>query len=605
MLIFFENVIVAQNNQPTNAKEKLHAYYELCQNYQDSAQSLKMWDTCFTMAKELNDIKTQCSVKNYITKYHLKNSNEDTAIKYAKEAQEFAKKNNQLRFYYNIMGLYAQKYINERKYNSAMVELTQMIKESLDDKYYIGTHEAYYRLAQLNLNLEKYDLAISNFKKALEYVDTYDKDFGNKSDYIIELSRTFFFKKDTLKALNTIDECKFLIHKDKKADAKILYYKLYFLLEYNKFNWFDQEYKENFDSLVPNYRGHIMCLNCIRHKEDQKAKEIFKTMKHIDYGLRKLFIETFGTDKEILQFYKEYWQEKDSIQSIMSTISLEEFSNVVKVKTIESEKQDLEINIQKKNLLLSILLLIFTLTTIVILIHYIKKNKLINKELTVEKARAEKSEKFKSNLLMNFSHEIRTPMNSIYGFSELIFNKAQNDDRLKKYCSLIQTNTLNLLEIINKVIFISDPEPQEFKIQEINIYKTIKILIEKIKKIYPQATEIELLNFNEEYTIQTNNKYFGLIISNLIDNQLKFSPNNKCTIYFDQENKRIEFTNFGINIPMEYREKIFDSFYQIDNFAQGLGLGLYIAKLCAKKLNMYVWLDLKTKENATKFILQL
>ncbi len=81
----------------------------------------------------------------------------------------------------------------------------------------------------------------------------------------------------------------------------------------------------------------------------------------------------------------------------------------------------------------------------------------IKRELQTSKEKAEMSDKLKSAFLANMSHEIRTPLNAIVGFSQLIAESNDEEER-KTYYGIVESNNGRLLELINEILDLSKIE---------------------------------------------------------------------------------------------------------------------------------------------------
>ncbi len=218
-----------------------------------------------------------------------------------------------------------------------------------------------------------------------------------------------------------------------------------------------------------------------------------------------------------------------------------------------------------------------------------------NRELIQAKEQAEESDRIKSAFLANMSHEIRTPLNGILGFSELL-HITTSPEESKEYIRIINNSGNHLLNIINDIIDISKIEAGQLKIYhgECNLNE----LFAETESFYRQTImtkkrddiEIQTRFPAQEYVIQTDTKRLRQVLSNLIDNALKFTKKGKVEFGFSEKGKMIEFfvEDTGMGISTEMQQKIFDRFIQADDsFTRefgGTGLGLTICKNLLKKM---------------------
>lgn len=232
---------------------------------------------------------------------------------------------------------------------------------------------------------------------------------------------------------------------------------------------------------------------------------------------------------------------------------------------------------------------------------------LINKELKIAKEKAEESERLKSAFMANMSHEIRTPMNAIIGFSSLIKDDDLELGKRNYFIDLINNASERLLQIINDIIDISKIEANQLKItiSNCNLCKVTQqsydyfIRSELLKKKPEIELKISIPSNIISCNVQTDFMRLQQVLDNLINNALKYT--NKGTVEFGfnlkkrEKNNVVEFfvKDTGIGIPEDKKNIVFERFRQIDenNFHEGAGLGLSIAKGIIELLGGEIWFE--------------
>ncbi|NTW11528.1 MAG: response regulator [Chlorobiaceae bacterium] len=231
-------------------------------------------------------------------------------------------------------------------------------------------------------------------------------------------------------------------------------------------------------------------------------------------------------------------------------------------------------------------------------------------ELVAAKEKAEESDRLKSAFLANISHEIRTPMNGILGFAELLKEPELTGEEQSEYISLIQQSGERMLGLINDLIDISRIEAGEsfLQISETTVNTVIQELFAFFK---PQADKKGLSLVcstglsDSESTIDTDRKKIGQVITNLIQNALKFTRKGGITFGYEKKDDLLEFfvTDTGIGIPPGMKEMIFDRFRQLDNSLtrnhEGSGLGLCISKAYIEMLGGTICVEPGEKNGST------
>ena len=124
------------------------------------------------------------------------------------------------------------------------------------------------------------------------------------------------------------------------------------------------------------------------------------------------------------------------------------------------------------------------LIQLVSILRDIKERLEHEKELEIQKQRAEESDKLKSAFLMNVSHEIRTPLNGIMGFTEILNAELQNTE-FKEFIDIIEDSSNRLLNSIDDILDISYIQTNQLylSIQEFVMGGTLNSIFNKNKKI--------------------------------------------------------------------------------------------------------------------------
>lgn len=207
-------------------------------------------------------------------------------------------------------------------------------------------------------------------------------------------------------------------------------------------------------------------------------------------------------------------------------------------------------------------------------------------ELVKAKERAEESDRLKSAFLSNMSHEIRTPLNAIVGFSGIIADTEDPAER-KAYYSIIEANNEQLLRLISEILDLSKIESGilEFTYTSVMLHSLFKELQTTHQLTNKQATLI--FDDSPQNTILISDKSRIIqILSNLINNAIKFTPAGEIHFGYKPGKDSIEFyvKDSGIGIPPDKIKFVFDRFVKVDSFAPGTGLGLAICKTLVEKL---------------------
>lgn len=243
----------------------------------------------------------------------------------------------------------------------------------------------------------------------------------------------------------------------------------------------------------------------------------------------------------------------------------------------------------------------------------ITQHKELEQKLIEAKELAEKNSKAKTDFLSRMSHEMRTPMNAIIGMTEI--GKKSGELERKDYAlDKIESASTHLLGVINDVLDISKIEAGKFELA--NTEFALKKMLSKIVSVMQFRMEEKQLHFcvdineNVPETAITDEQHLSQVITNLLGNAIKFTPNGGDISLFveNMEEKKdvctIQFVvkDSGIGIPKEQQKKLFAAFEQGDGSVSrkygGTGLGLAISKHIVEMMGGDIWIESSVGEGS-------
>ena len=212
---------------------------------------------------------------------------------------------------------------------------------------------------------------------------------------------------------------------------------------------------------------------------------------------------------------------------------------------------------------------------------------LMRRELIESKEKAETSDKLKSAFLANMSHEIRTPLNAIVGFSRII-SESDNAEERREYYEIVDANNERLLQLINEILDLSKIESGivEFTYGPVRLHPLCKEIHDAHVFRCPQGVELRFDSPDEALSIHSDKNRIFQVFSNLIGNAFKFTTEGSVSYGYKQEGERVVFyvKDTGLGIEPEKLGRVFQRFAKLNNFAQGTGLGLSICKTIIERL---------------------
>ncbi|MCO5951059.1 PAS domain-containing sensor histidine kinase [Mucilaginibacter flavidus] len=183
------------------------------------------------------------------------------------------------------------------------------------------------------------------------------------------------------------------------------------------------------------------------------------------------------------------------------------------------------------------------------------------------------------------SHELKTPLTSLKGYLQLIssYKRDELPPAVKQYIEKANTSLNKLQRLINDLLDVSKIQAGklEYAFIRFNITFLIKACIENAEHIHPDNNFI--IRDGKDYTVNGNPERLEQVVMNLINNAVKYSPQNKDVIIHISDHNdsvRVSVTDFGIGLSAEQQERIFERFYRVEDkkyTTSGLGMGLYIS----------------------------
>ena len=339
-----------------------------------------------------------------------------------------------------------------------------------------------------------------------------------------------------------------------------------------------------------------------------KLKMTTTDLTEIDrYNMAIIIYQLIGEKGEAIKVANQRAYVRDSLNSDMLFDNLNEINvemNVAKMKQEAAETHIRYFTILSGLLLLVILILIFwIIARRKARKQLIKKNEQLKEALSM----AEEANKMKASFIRNITHEIRTPLNAINGFTQLLNNPnfELNEEDKATMTSTIKKNVDNITQIVDEILQVADKESKSVYAKNDTI-NCCQFLHEMIKKYQSEASFGVTLdcssNIGKNFTIKTNEIALRRIVTHLLDNAVKFTEKGNihisCELAAEQNAIRISVTDTGIGIPEDKQEQIFERFYKVDSFSQGIGLGLSVSRMIAQKLGGNLVLDSSYKEGS-------
>ncbi len=226
-----------------------------------------------------------------------------------------------------------------------------------------------------------------------------------------------------------------------------------------------------------------------------------------------------------------------------------------------------------------------------------------NKKLRDALARAEESSRMKSAFINNMNHEIRTPLNAIGGFSNLLCQPGikLSEKDMKDMRSRIGYNVELITTIVDEMLELSKSESEKNRRPDSDMEDVmINVLCQNLLRSAPlDSKKVETrfkTNVADDFTVHTHPSTVTRIMTHILDNAWKFTEKGYVELRceYDQPARQVRLIveDTGIGIKPEDRDRIFDVFEKaVDNYKEGIGLGLPISQRLASSIGGVITLD--------------
>jgi len=236
-----------------------------------------------------------------------------------------------------------------------------------------------------------------------------------------------------------------------------------------------------------------------------------------------------------------------------------------------------------------------------------------NEELTLANTRAEESSRMKTNFIRQISHEIRTPLNILNGFTQVITSPDAEQLKADEKADIqhrIAENTDRITSLVNKMLELSEASSQTI-IDRTDDTPAMLIATQAVDSSgIRKSAHIQFsMQDNEEVSntiLHTNLRYATRALAQLLDNAQKFTEKGFVRLQVQQQDGMMAYIveDSGKGVPSQEAEHIFAEFVQLDEYYDGTGIGLTVARSIARRLGGDIRFDASYSGGA-RFVMTL
>ena len=321
-------------------------------------------------------------------------------------------------------------------------------------------------------------------------------------------------------------------------------------------------------------------------------------------AITKIF-EQSGRWQEAYQSLRQEMESKDSVNNVVLANSMRGIREELRFYDVERESQRrLTIGLTVAALLLGLLA--------VAMAYIIFARRRHMRQLKKAYDHALESDKTKSAFIRNVTHEVRTPLNIISGFARVISdpNMVTGPEERAHIAEMMQKNTQLITSLVDEMLELSLNENAPEAVAKDDVVEVNDLLRDILQENEYKVNKAVKLQFesdlSEDISLQTNEGMLKRVINLLLDNANKYTKKGSITLKASANDEQIILTveDTGSGIPADAAEHIFERFFKVDSFREGLGLGLPLCRTIINRLGGTVDLDNSYQQGA-RFVVKI
>ncbi len=598
-------------------------------------------------------------IDNQIAQYHQKGDTEKESEarwqkiqtlknfsmteKQAEEAliqMEWFRNNQQWDNYYRSWQLRSNALSAMGKLQLALQETQHMLSDAKERNNKLGHAMAYKQIGVIYLNMKQTEPAVDALQHYAELMKDEESDISSLSNIYYRMAKAYDYDEAYDKELQVTNDWKrFLLEKvGQRTDPEAREcYNAWYLAKaaaYIGLKQFENA-REALDSA--SYHAHLINTSLsLHHTYKMQARYYLArgdaanallytdsvrlvTNEKDDHTseIRAQALMMLDRGSEAAEIYQRLYHEKDSVFGRDARQHLDELNTLFQIDELKTEQQRTKFRytlIAASSIVLALLvLLIFGRRNTI-------RQKKVNEQLRIANERAIVSSKMKTEFIRNISHEIRTPLNIVSGFTQILTSPDMDLPAGSKrdIQERVTENTDRITKLVDRMLELSDVN-NETLIDRNDQTNALNIVSQAIdysgitlhtRPGNADAAVVFNTLDNEEVAssvaLLTNSRYAVHALAQLLENAVKFTNEGSITLRMTSSGTKVCFSveDTGIGIPADQTEHIFEEFVQLNEFADGAGIGLTVARSIAQRMGGNLWLDTDYTQGA-RFVLEL
>ena len=534
---------------------------------------------------------------------------------------------HQLRSYYKTNGKWHEMYTaweNEIIYDINNDYFYSALKKTEDMHDFIVSNNHLDESYRMDYLMGVFYGTRNNIKMCKQYLDQALEKLNNKKEYRSEASNMHMLLAniqafdDPDSATVSIDKCISLCEDNSNLSAALQMKCIIefgkkdregFMRAYNKNSRIKMSDAENYNNSYEPYMEQGMA--CFEGRFDDALEINSKMNNHLDQLLFLTKIYDMKGDKEAeAEALKDLLRAREKWYGEISTMDINDISHDINLEQMRRETKkayDMMTYIALGASLLGVLFLSYLFWT---RRKHMQQLMVQNQQLTIARDQAQEADRMKTAFIQNVSHQIRTPLNAVSGFATILAKQIDelSDEERHDLATRIEHSAGIITNSLNHLITLSDIDSIniERNSDTINCHEFCREIAREFKPMKQTTAFNYTSTIDQDASVKSNRQMLKSVIMEILVNADKFTEEGSITLNNEMANGmwQISVTDTGCVIQPGDEEKIFGHFAKIDDFSEGLGLGLTFCKNIVLRLGGDIVLD-KDYHDGARFIVKI
>ncbi len=541
--------------------------------------------------------------------------------------------------YYRTWQLKANSLCSLGKLQLALQETQRMLDDAKKRDNTLGRAMAYKQIGIIYLNMKQTEPAVDVLQRYAELMKEEDGDINSLSNIYYRMAKAYDYDKAYDKEIRVTEEWLEFLHKKvgklEKPEVRECYNSCYLA---RAAAFMGQNKLEDAKMALDTAGQHAYLVKtslALHHYYKMQARfflvcgDAAKAVLYTDSvsmiskekddhtsEVRAQALMMLGRDAEAARIYQRLYHEKDSLFGRDARQHLDELNTLFQVDELKMEQQQskfLYMVIAASSIMVALLLLLLYGWRTAI------GHKKVSEELRIANEKAKASSKMKTEFVRNISHEIRTPLNILSGFTQILTTPGIDLPESEKadIQERVEENTDRITKLVDRMLELSDISSEavierkdQADVQDIMDQAINQSCIILHTRPGDKDSDVEFAKTGslakESVVVRTNKLYAVRALSQILENAAKFTYKGSITLQVEYTDSKVRFIveDTGVGIPVDEAEHVFDEFVQLDEFADGTGIGLTVARSIAQRMGGDLWLDTNYTQGA-RFVFEI